>query len=227
MSDSKEKRTVSLKDDRSDVSGDGAVMTENACDEEEEIDDPQNEYWVSVNETCLESYVPDYSIEVSSSSATNSERNDGNSLFSQLAGNEVCSIAPGEGKHPVHFVQDQHCEELAFPVLFPMGRFGYQVERRVKLSPTTYFNARLLNYTGKFAANPEYLFFAQYITEQKNVQDSINIALKRVSGQRLTADQVRNMSSNTMNHLIFSDQAYYFMKNIPGSPVYWKTFLFD
>ena len=30
-----------------------------------------------------------------------------------------------------------------------------------------------------------------------------------------------------MNHLIFSDQAYYFMKNIPGSPAYQKTFLFD
>ena len=28
-------------------------------------------------------------------------------------------------------------------------------------------------------------------------------------------------------HLIFSDQAYYFMKNIPGSPAYWKTFHFD
>ena len=30
-----------------------------------------------------------------------------------------------------------------------------------------------------------------------------------------------------MNHLIFSDQDYYFMKNIPGSPAYGKTFLFD
>ena len=35
------------------------------------------------------------------------------------------------------------------------------------------------------------------------------------------------MNSNTMNHLLFSDQAYYFMKNIPGLPAYWKTFLFD
>ena len=131
------------------------------------------------------------------------------------------------GEHPVHFMQDKYCEELAFPALFTMGRLGHHVERRVKLSPIKYFNARLLNYTGKFAANPEYLFLAQYITEQKKVQDSINIVLKKVSVQRLTASQVRNMSSNTMNHLIFSDQAYYFMKNIPGSPAYWKTFLFD
>ena len=227
LSDSKEKTTSSLRYERNSVSGDGAVLTEKACDEEEEIDDPQNQYWVSVNETCLESYVPDYPVEVSSSSVSSSETNDNNLLVTQLAGNEVCCIAPGEGKHPVHFMQDKYCEELAFRVLFPMGRFGYQVERRVKLSPTKYFNARLLNYTGKFAANPEYLFFAQYITEQKKVQDSINIALKKVSGHRLTASQVRNMSNDTMNHLIFSDQAYYFMKNIPGSPAYWKTLLFD
>ena len=111
-------------------------MTEKACDVKAEIDDPQNKYLVSVNETCLESYVPDYPIEVSSSSASNSETNDENSLLTKLAGNEVCSIAQGEGKHPVHFMQDKHCEKLAFPVLVVMGRFGYQVERGVELSPT-------------------------------------------------------------------------------------------
>ena len=34
-------------------------------------------------------------------------------------GNEICSVAPGENKHPVSFVMDKHCEELAFPILFP------------------------------------------------------------------------------------------------------------
>ena len=124
-------------------------------------------------------------------------------------------------------MQDKNCEELAFPVLFPRGCFGYQVERDIQLSPTKYFNARLLNYTGRFAGNPEYLFFAQYITEQKKVQNSINIAPKKVSGQPLTASQVRNFDNGSMQHLIFSDQAYYFMKNIPGSPAYWKNFLLD
>ena len=112
LSDSKEKRTVTLTDDRCGVSGDGTVMTEKACNEEEEIDDPQNKYWVSVNETCFESYVADYPIEVSSSSANNPETNDDKSLLTQLSGNEVCSIAPGEGKHPVHFMQDRHCRNF-------------------------------------------------------------------------------------------------------------------
>ena len=76
LADIKEKRTVSLKNGRSGVPGDETVMTEKACDGEEEIDDPQNKYRVSVNEKCLESYVPDYPIEVSSSSANTSGRND-------------------------------------------------------------------------------------------------------------------------------------------------------
>ena len=32
---------------------------------------------------------------------------------------------------------DKQCEELAFP----RGRFGYNVDRDVKLSPVKYFNA--------------------------------------------------------------------------------------
>ena len=170
--------------------------------------------------------VPDYPVTYTLTENNGNEPGDELNNLPASAGNEVFSIAPGEGKHPIHFMQDKHCEELAFPVLFPKGQFGYQVEREVRLSPTKYFNSRLLNYTGRFAANPEYLFFAQYTTEQKKVQDSINIALKKVSGQPLTACQVRNLDNRTMLHSIFSDQAYYFM-NIPGSLAYWKNFLFD
>ena len=72
---------------------------------------------------------------------------------------EVCSIAPGENKHPISIMTDIKCEELVFPVLFPKGQFGYKdVNRVIKLSPVKYFNARLLHYSGRFATNPEYLF---------------------------------------------------------------------
>lgn len=77
------------------------------------------------------------------------------------AGNEIFNIAPGQSRHPVSMMNDKHCEELVFPILFPKGRFGHKEERTVKLSPTKYryFNARLLHYSGRFAMNPEYLFF--------------------------------------------------------------------
>ena len=81
-------------------------------DDNEEDDDPMNEHRTPTNETCLQSIIPDYPI-------TTAE----NDLVSQ--GNEIFNIAPGENKHPVAFMMDKQCEELAFPVLFPRGRFGY------------------------------------------------------------------------------------------------------
>ena len=96
---------------------------------------------------------------------------------------------------------------MASPTLFPTGKFGFQVKRDVRLSPAKYFNARLLNYAGRFATNPEYLFFAQYVTEEKKVQDtcSIRIALKKVHDHSLTAGEVRSMDSLSFQNLIFSD----------------------
>ena len=66
-------------------------------------------------------------------------------------------------------MSDKHFEEQAFPVLFPKGRFGYTAVRTVNLSPTKYFNACHLHYSGRFAMNPEYLFLAQFIIEQNKV----------------------------------------------------------
>ena len=66
----------------------------------------------------------------------------------------------------VSLMTDTKSEQVAFPVLFPKGRFGYKHERKIKVK---YFNARLLHYSGRFATNPEYLFFAQFVMEQKKL----------------------------------------------------------
>ena len=52
-------------------------------------------------------------------------------------------MAPDQGKTPVSVLNDAHCEALAYPYLFPRGKFGYKesLERKVWL----YFNQRLLN----------------------------------------------------------------------------------
>lgn len=149
-----------------------------------------------------------------------------NNNYEQSSGNEIYNIAPGENKHPVSFMTDKQCEELAFPVLFPKGRYGYTAEREIMLSPVKYFNARLLHYSGRFATNPEYLFFAQFIIEQKKVSDSINIALKKVHGHSVTAAQLRSNPQGLQN-LICQDQAYLFLRQIPGTPPYWQKFMYE
>lgn len=176
---------------------------------EEEIDDPLNADRSSANETCLQSVIPDFPLITENDNANNP------------TGTEIYNIAPGENKHPVSIMTDKLCEELAFPVLFPKGRYGFSAEQDIKLSPVKYFNARLLHYSGRYATNPEYLFFAQFIIEQKKVSDSINIALKKVLGHSLTASQVRS-NKQILQNLISQDQAYLFLRQIPGSAPYWQ-----
>ena len=83
-----------------------------------------------------------------------------------------------------------------------------------------------MHYTGRFATNPEYLFFAQFITEQKKVSDSINIALKKIQGQSVTASEIKS-DVNKLKGLICQDQAYLFLRQIPGTPPYWQKFMYE
>ena len=84
-----------------------------------------------------------------------------------------------------------------------------------------YFNANL-HHSGRSANNPEYLFFAQFIIEQKKVSDSINI----VPGKPVTASYIRS-SVQTLQNLICQDQAYLFLRQIPGTLPYWQRFMYE
>ena len=127
-----------------------------------------NEYRQPTNETCLQSVVPDYPVTIQQDTGNCSL---GNEVYIQCIYTIYIYIYIYiYNKHPVKIMTDKSCEELAFPVLFPKGRFGYKDNRKIKLSPVKYFNARLLHYSGRFSTNPEYLFFAQFITEQKRYQ---------------------------------------------------------
>ena len=35
---------------------------------------------------------------------------------------------------------DTYCEEMAYPHLFPSGKYGYKVQRDIPLSANKYFN---------------------------------------------------------------------------------------
>ena len=49
--------------------------------------------------------------------------------------NNIYEIAPQEGFSTKIILYDEKCEELAFPQYFSKSRFGYSVEREVKLTP--------------------------------------------------------------------------------------------
>ena len=79
---------------------------------------------------------------------------------------ESIVFARVEGKKPVSILNDKFCDELGHPHLFPTGQYGYKVEREIPLTPSKYFNQRLLQYTQKFASDNDYIFFAHTVLEK-------------------------------------------------------------
>ena len=68
-------------------------------------------------------------------------------------------IAPGQGKTPVSVLNDDYCKELAFPYLFPAGKFGCKVKRGMPLSSVKYFNQWILNF--RVLPQVQIIFFLQ------------------------------------------------------------------
>ena len=141
-----------------------------------------------------------------------------NVLFS-----EEVNIAPGEGRQPTSMLNDEFCEELAFPYLFPWGKFGYKVERYIKLSPSKYFNEGVLNFRQLFASDPDFIFFAQ----QLKLKSQINVAMKKVFSGNLTGGLLSQNFSERVKSFTVKDEAYHFMSTIKGTPAYWKKLLYE
>ena len=142
----------------------------------------------------------------------------------EIPGNHVFCFAPGEGERPVSLLTDNQCEVLAFPSIFPTGKFGhYDQTRPVGLSCRKYFNQRLLNVDRRCASNVEFLFFAQYFTELKQVLDNINIAVRLCKPSQKTAGTIKN----SLQDMIQNNDAYKFLQTVRGSQPYWKRTLHD
>lgn len=56
---------------------------------------------------------------------------------------------------------------------------------------------------------------------------SVNIALKKVTSDSLTAGMLSRNFKQTLQRFIAKDKAYSFLKNTRGAPAYWKKFLLE
>ena len=64
--------------------------------------------------------------------------------------------------------------------------------------------------------------------EQKKVSDSMNIALRKIHGRTMKASQLKsNNAQGLIKDLISKDQAFLFLRHIPGSPPYWQRFMYE
>ena len=134
----------------------------------------------------------------------------------------ILSMAPGEGKKPISFIHDKCAEELSFPQLFPSGRFGFSHARSSKLTLKKYFQCRLLNCDRRFARNIDYIFFAQYRVEAKEVYDSISLSLRKGKQQNLTAGDLKSKVTDFAR----TDLGIHFMQKIRGSPAFYNKMFY-
>ena len=144
-----------------------------------------------------------------------------------IVDNENLIVAPGQGKTPVSIASDELCEELAFPYLFPSGKFGYKVDREVSLSPVKYFNQRLLNFKQNFASDADYIFFARSVVEQHHLYSSISIAMQKMNSSQMTAGTIRQNYKETIQNFLAKNNAFSFMNSVKDTPAYWKQFLYE
>ena len=135
-------------------------------------------------------------------------------------------IAPWEGKKPLSILHDNYCEKMAHPHLFPTGKFGYKVNRKFHLTPSKYFNKRLLHYSQQFVSDTVYIFFAHVVMLKIQLNDQLNIAMKKIVSDSLNAGKLSKNFKAIIQQLIAQDKAYSFMSSIKGTPAYWKHFYF-
>ena len=89
--------------------------------------------------------------------------------------------------------------------LFLTGKIGFQTNRKVQLSPSKYFNQQLLNYSQKFSSDSDYIFFTQSIIQKLNLSNQINISMRKVTPNQLTAGILSSNFNEKMKEFIASD----------------------
>ena len=138
---------------------------------------------------------------------------------------EIVCLAPGEGQMPLYIFTDEHFESMSNPDKFPYGKGCFSDKRPCRLTYKKYFNQRLLNVDSRFASDTDYLFTAQYIVEAKQILDDCNHFIWRQKPGTLTAGQAKDQAF--VSQCLRKDKAYRFMKNVRGSPPYYRRTFYE
>ena len=69
------------------------------------------------------------------------------------------------------------------------------------------------------------IFFANTVLQKVHLSSQINIAMKKVLSNYLTAGMLSKYFKQRVQEFITKDKAFSFMSSIKATPAYWKTFL--
>ena len=132
--------------------------------------------------------------------------------------NCIYQCAPGENSVPWYILLNDNFKVLAFPDLVSYGQEASHTEDRMANLPICkYFQQRLLNVDTHFTRNIEYVFYAQYMTDIKQIESGANLAItlsqgRTLGGEKITAGVLHNPLS--LKQLVRNEQTYKFLKEV-------------
>ncbi len=81
-----------------------------------------------------------------------------------------------------------------------------------------------MNADNRFAKSTQYIFYAQYLSETKQVISSVSIAVRKGVGKTKGGGKVTtSMLKDKLKNVLRSDSGYKFLKPIRGTPPYWQS----
>ena len=81
-----------------------------------------------------------------------------------------------------------------------------------------------MHYSQKFVAEGDYIFFAHSVLQKVQLNSQINIAMKNVISNNLTAEVSSKNFKQRVKGLVAKDKAFGFMSPVKGTSAYWKIF---
>lgn len=132
---------------------------------------------------------------------------------------------------PVSFHDTAHAEALAFPWLFPRGRFYFDTKRQVTLSLLQYLQSRLLNRDPRFRLDIPYLVNCVNVYEKRVLGQLVShwIRVRKENKESeagldlLTVKDIRNLTRNPD----LTKNSFMFAKQLRGTAAFWKNELFS
>ena len=73
----------------------------------------------------------------------------------------------------------------------------------------------------------DYIFFANFVSQQLYLRNQINVAICKVSGSNINVGILTDDFKQRVRNFVVNDKAYTFRNNVKGSPAYWKNMLSD
>ena len=82
-----------------------------------------------------------------------------------------------------------------------------------------------MHYSQKFAADIDYMFFAYSVLKKVQHSSPINLAMKKIFSNNLTAGMLSKNFKQRAKELTANEKTFSFMSSIKGTQAYWKKIL--